>query len=165
MAEETQRKWALIKAATAPHAEAAPGVDRMQLTREGIGSLALGTGVTSFAPGASLYWHMHLVDESVTVIEGEPTCEVGGSNRPVESYSLRPFDTTFIPASTPHRFFNPTDSPARILWSYPSGHVERYRMNPDGSRLNGQALGDGTASARPPAATSKEAGDERATHN
>jgi putative monooxygenase len=124
--------WALIRAANAPHATPSPGVDRMRLTGEETGSSHLGTGITTFEPGTGLYWHYHVVDESVTVLEGEPICEVGG-DRPLESHSLKPFDTAFIPARTPHRFFNPTDRDARIAWSYPAGRVERYRVNPDGS--------------------------------
>lgn len=136
MATEKQAEWVLIRAVTAPHggAEGVPGVDRMRLTREEIGSKRLGTGMTTFEPGAGLYWHMHLVDESVTVIEGEPVCEVGGVGRPVESHHLQPFDTTFIPAYTPHRFHNPTTRLVRIVWSYPAGYVERIRVNPDGTR-------------------------------
>lgn len=132
---KSQGSWALIKSELAPHggAEGAPGVDRIRLTRDEIGSPRLSTGVTTFEPGAGLYWHMHHFDESVTVIEGEPVCEVGGAGRPIESHMLRPFDTTFIPAHTPHRFYNPTTRIARIVWSYPAGHVERIRVNPDGT--------------------------------
>jgi len=139
---ERQGEWALIKAVSAPYATPAPGVDRMRLTGEETGSSHLGTGVTTFESGAGLYWHTHVVDESVTVLEGEPVCEVGGADRPTESHSLRAFDTTFIPAHTPHRFYNPTTRLARILWSYPAGHVERYRVNPDGSQPGESATGD-----------------------
>jgi len=143
MATERQGEWVLIKAATAPHggAEGVPGVDRIRLTRKEIGSSRLSSGVTTFDPGAGLYWHMHHVEESVTVIEGEPVCEVGGAGRPVEAQSLQIFDTTFIPAYTPHRFYNPTTRLARIVWSYPAGHVERIRVNPDGTNPQTAASG------------------------
>ena len=135
MATKNGTGWVLISAANAPHggAEGVPGADRVKLTRKEIGSLRLSTGVTSFEPGAGLYWHMHHVEESVTVIEGELICEVGGAQGPIESQRVGLFDTTFIPSFTPHRFYNPTMSLARILWSYPDGHVERIRVNPDGS--------------------------------
>lgn len=135
MATERQQEWVLIKAELAPHggAEGVPGVDRIRLTRKEIGSARLSSGVTTFEPGAGLYWHMHRVEESVTVIEGEVICEVGGAGRPIESHLVRPFDTTFIPAYMPHRFYNPTTSLARIVWSYPDGYVERIKVNPDGS--------------------------------
>ena len=135
MATENGTGWVLISAATAPHggAEGVQGVDRVKLTRKEIGSMRLSTGVTSFEPGAGLYWHMHHVEESVTIIEGELNCEVGGAQGSIESQRVGLFDTTFIPAFTPHRFYNPTMSLARILWSYPDGYVERIRANPDGT--------------------------------
>src|SRR5579871_607934 len=133
MQREHRKHWVLIDAATAQRAERVPGGDALLLTREEIGSHDLSTGVTTFQPGTGLYWHVHVVDESVTVLEGTPICEVGGQGGEIESHQVQPYDTTFIPAYTPHRFFNPTEGIVRILWSYPAGNVERLRVNPDGS--------------------------------
>lgn len=142
MNTDTTTHWALMKAETTPRIAGTPGVSRMFFARAEIGSQHLSTGMTSFEPGTGLFWHIHPHDESVTVLRGEPDCEVGGAGKPIESHRLQPFDTTFIPAHTPHRFFNRSDGPVSILWSYPTARIERYPVNPDGSRPDDSRAGN-----------------------
>jgi quercetin dioxygenase-like cupin family protein len=97
-----------------------PGVEALDFVRGDIGAQSLLTGVATIDPGAGLVLHTHDVEESVTVIEGEATCEVDG-----EFYQLRPYDTSYVPAGVPHRFNNQTDRPVRILYAYPAIHVAR----------------------------------------
>lgn len=134
-------KWVLFKADETPAVPGTPGVNRIFFTGAATGSQHLSTGITQFEAGTGLFWHFHTVDESITILEGEPTCEVGGPGRPVESARLKPYDTVFIPAHTPHRFINQSGRPARILWSYPTGRIERYPINPDGSSANPEGAG------------------------
>lgn len=124
-------QWTLFRESEVAGTAGTPGVTRKFFTGLDVGSLDLSTGITRFEPGAGLFWHYHTVGESITILEGEPVCEIGGADRPAASTPMRPFDTVFIPANTPHRFINPTDRPVRILWSYPTGRVERHPINPD----------------------------------
>lgn len=142
---EARRQWVLMKAEATPAVAGTAGVSRVFFTGAEIGSQNLTTGTTSFEPGAGLFWHIHTVDESITILEGEPIVEVGGQGKPIESHRTGPLDTVFVPAYTPHRFRNPTDRPARIFWSYPVGRIERYRVNPDGTRPADLAPGESEA--------------------
>ncbi len=138
-----QPSWLLMKAASTPEIPGTAGVSRVFFTRDEIGSEHLMTGITSFEPGAGLFWHVHTVDESITILEGEPIVEIGGAGKPVESAQAQPLDTVFVPAFTPHRFYNPSrTSRARILFCYPTGRIERYRVNPDGTQPEGLGPGE-----------------------
>lgn len=136
------KEWTLMRAAETPRVGGPAGVTRVYFTRDEIGSEQLMTGITSFESGKGLFWHVHTVDESITILEGEPTVEVGGAGRPIQSAQMKPYDTVYVPAYTPHRFINRTDRPASILWSYPTGRIARYRVNPDGSRPDDLAPGE-----------------------
>ncbi|MCB0168858.1 MAG: cupin domain-containing protein [Anaerolineae bacterium] len=142
MINETPSSCVLMREKTTPPVPGTPGVSRVFFTGEDIGSSHLSTGLTRFEPGAGLFWHLHLVDESVTLLEGQATLEIGGVDQPINSYQLQPLDTSFIPARTPHRFYNSGAGPMRILWSYPTGRIVRYRVNPDGSLPNDLAPGE-----------------------
>ncbi|WP_181346935.1 cupin domain-containing protein [Thalassobacillus sp. CUG 92003] len=79
-----------------------------------MGTKTLVVGLASFEPGASLPCHVHNVEESVTIIEGEAYCDVEG-----ERTIVREYDTSFIPPSIPHRFVNASDTKELIiLWMY-----------------------------------------------
>ncbi len=82
------------------------------------GSGQLTTGIGHFEPGHEVAPHIHNCDESVCIVEGDAVCEVNG-----ETYTLRRFDTTFMPAGVPHRFLNLSDRPMKILWIYAAGYV------------------------------------------
>jgi quercetin dioxygenase-like cupin family protein len=96
------------------------GVKTTPLVGKWSGSTSLTNGTTSFEPGAAIALHYHNCDESVVVLEGEARCEIDG-----KVYPMRALDTTFIPAGVPHRFWNESNQPMRILWTYASAEVTR----------------------------------------
>jgi putative monooxygenase len=96
------------------------GVKTRLLVSRHLGSENLTSGITSFQPGAKIARHWHNCDESVVILEGEAVCEIDG-----QFYTLSQYDTTFVPASVPHRFLNQTDKPMAILWTYAAGYVTR----------------------------------------
>ncbi|HEX9017331.1 MAG TPA: cupin domain-containing protein [Chloroflexota bacterium] len=81
---------------------------------------ALTTGITTNPPGRAIAFHSHNVEEAVTVLEGDALCEFNG-----ESFRLKPWDTTYIPAGIVHRFVNVGTVPMSILWVYATTHVTR----------------------------------------
>lgn len=105
------------------------GVTTNRLVTSELGAQAFVSGITTFAPNSKLALHTHNVDESVTVLEGEAWCDLDG-----ESYRLKPWDTTFVPAGTPHRFVNDTGQTMRILWVYGGVDVSRTILEPDEAR-------------------------------
>lgn len=101
--------------------EMEPGVLNRELVTHRIGAEHLTSGVARFAPGAGLPLHTHEVEESVTIIAGEAVCEVAG-----RFYRLQPYDTSFVPAGVPHRFYNPsTTEPMMMAYAYAGAKVGR----------------------------------------
>ena len=96
------------------------GIKTVPLAGKWITSTTLTNGITLFEPGAAIALHYHNCDESVTIIEGEASCEVDG-----EIFQMKVWDTTFVPAGIPHRFWNPSNQPMRILWTYATVDVTR----------------------------------------
>ena len=96
------------------------GVKTVPLAGKWIASTTLTNGITLFEPGAAIALHYHNCDESVTIIEGAASCEVDG-----KIFQMEVFDTTFVPAGIPHRFWNASNQPMRILWTYASVDVTR----------------------------------------
>ena len=90
------------------------------LTGKWLDSTSLTNGITMFEPGAAIARHYHSCDESVTILEGEATCEVDG-----EIFTMNTYDTTFVPAGIPHRFWNESNASMKILWTYASVEVTR----------------------------------------
>ena len=91
----------------------------MLLDRE-LGAEHFIAGSSTFQPGVEVPRHSHNVEEFVTVLEGSGECEIAG-----ESYPVKPFDTTFIPAGVVHCFRNTGDGPLTILWVYGGTQVTR----------------------------------------
>ncbi|SFB36297.1 Uncharacterized protein, RmlC-like cupin domain [Lentibacillus halodurans] len=83
------------------------------VTKE-MGARSILTGLATFDPGAGLPCHVHNVEESVTILEGESFCDVAGDRS-----FVRKFDTSFIPPDIPHRFVNASKTEKLvILWVY-----------------------------------------------
>ena len=63
------------------------------------------TGQTQFEVGTGLPLHSHNVEESVLILEGLATAQIGEEH-------LRPRrgQATWVPAGVPHRFFNRGDT-------------------------------------------------------
>ena len=96
------------------------GIVSRPLAGHWIGAEGFTTGVSTSPAGTAITFHSHNVDEAVTLLEGDAICEVGGN-----SYRLKPWDTTYIPAGISHRFKNVGTGPMSILWVYVGSHVTR----------------------------------------
>jgi quercetin dioxygenase-like cupin family protein len=106
--------------------EEIPAMDRgagarswMLLDRE-LGAEHFIAGSSTFQPGVEVPRHSHNVEELVTVLEGAGECEIEG-----QTYPVRAFDTTFIPAGFVHCFRNTSAEPLTILWVYGGTSVTR----------------------------------------
>jgi len=94
-------------------------------------------GQVSPKPGAAIGHHVHNVAESVMVIQGHAIVDIEGTRT-----ELRTFDTTFVPANTPHHFENPSDEDEmRIFWTYGSLDATRTLL---ASGEHGRVDGEGT---------------------
>jgi putative monooxygenase len=86
-----------------------------------VGSRQMINGITVIAPGQAIALHMHNCEESVVVIEGKGVVEIDGVDHAVDT-----FDTTWLPANTPHRFKNMSGpGPLKIFWIYASADATR----------------------------------------
>jgi len=78
------------------------------------------TGQTQFAVGTGLPLHSHNVEESVLILEGLATAQIGD-----ETFDLVAGQATWVPAGVPHRFFNRGHGLMRIYWVYGGRHLTR----------------------------------------
>jgi HTH-type transcriptional repressor of puuD len=78
------------------------------------------TGQTVFEVGTGLPLHSHNVEESVLVLEGLATAQIGD-----DFFDLVPGQATWVPAGVPHRFLNRGDGMLRIYWVYGGRYVTR----------------------------------------
>jgi quercetin dioxygenase-like cupin family protein len=78
------------------------------------------TGQTQFAVGTGLPSHSHNVEESVLILEGLATAQIGD-----DTFDLVAGQATWVPEGVPHRFLNRGDSLMRIYWVYGGRHVTR----------------------------------------
>jgi HTH-type transcriptional repressor of puuD len=78
------------------------------------------TGQTVFEVGRGLPLHSHNVEESVLILEGEATAQIGD-----DYFDLEVGDASWVPAGVPHRFFNRGDGVMRIYWVYGGRYVTR----------------------------------------
>jgi quercetin dioxygenase-like cupin family protein len=78
------------------------------------------TGMTIFAPGTGIPLHTHNVEETVIVLEGEATVEIGE-----DSFTLAAEAVTWVPSGVPHRFANRGTGQMRIYWVYGGRDVTR----------------------------------------
>lgn len=97
------------------------GARTIPLVTQAVGAEVFLTGQTLFDGGAGIALHTHNCPESVTILEGDAIVEIDGTEHRVTR-----FDTTYVPAGTPHRFRNASASePMRILWIYASVDATR----------------------------------------
>jgi quercetin dioxygenase-like cupin family protein len=67
------------------------------------------------------HWHPGQ-DEHFEVLEGTVHAEVDGTHRILDAG-----DTIDIPSGAVHQFWNPTDTPARVLWQVrPAGRTQQW---------------------------------------
>ncbi|MCS0504530.1 cupin domain-containing protein [Ancylobacter mangrovi] len=97
------------------------GAKTIPLVTPGIGAESLINGITIFAPGAAVPFHLHNCEESVMVLAGDALVIIDG----VE-HRLKPMDTAWVPANLPHRFINASSTEEmRIFWTYADAHATR----------------------------------------
>ena len=97
------------------------GARTVPLVNRASGTTSFINGITVFEPGAAIPLHRHNCEESVMLLEGNAFVEIDG-----ERHSLKPQDTTFIPANLPNRFVNASSTePMKILWIYASVDATR----------------------------------------
>ena len=111
---------ALVRFSRAEEYELSANAMFRDLFAKRLGSKGICGGYGRFAPGASLPCHMHLYDESITIVEGAATCLVAGRR-----YSLSGCDTALVPKGQPHRFINESDKPMAMVWVYAGDEPER----------------------------------------
>jgi putative monooxygenase len=97
------------------------GARTIPLVNAIIGSEKTLSGITEFDPGAAIALHYHNCEETVMLLSGEGIAEIGG-----EQFTVRPLDTSWIPAGVPHRFRNASATEKmRIYWTYSSVDADR----------------------------------------
>lgn len=97
------------------------GARTISLVNAIVGSEKTLSGITEFDPGAAIALHYHNCEETVVLLSGEGVAEIDG-----EQFTVRPLDTSWIPAGVPHRFRNVSATEKmRIYWTYSSVDADR----------------------------------------
>jgi itaconyl-CoA hydratase len=104
------------------------GVSTVYLVDPSIGAEEFLSGVTEFAAGASLPFHLHNCEENVIVIEGLATFECEGRSVPLD---VGDRDLASTGADSPVR--HPGSTRTRIQWTY--GWVDATRTLADGGTV------------------------------
>jgi HTH-type transcriptional repressor of puuD len=78
------------------------------------------TGMTILPPGTSIPLHTHNVEETVLVLRGEATAELGD-----ETVDLTAGEATWVATGVPHRFINRGADELAIYWTYAGRFVTR----------------------------------------
>jgi quercetin dioxygenase-like cupin family protein len=118
------------------------GVETKPLVGHWLEAQGFTCGITSFPVGAEIAFHSHNVEEAVTILEGSARCDVEG-----QSYDLKAWDTTYVPAGISHRFVNTGSGVMRILWVYATTHITRTFTETGATveHLSGNDLAGGSA--------------------
>jgi putative monooxygenase len=114
-------KPVLLRPSDLPVTDRGGGNQTIPLVSRRVGSRQMINGITVIAPGQAIALHTHNCEESVCVIEGSGLVEIAGVDHAVDT-----FDTTWLPADTPHRFKNLSGpGPLKIFWIYASVDATR----------------------------------------
>jgi quercetin dioxygenase-like cupin family protein len=84
------------------------------------GAAGLINGFTTIPPGGSIPLHYHNVEESVLVLAGRATVEIGGTREVAQAG-----DVVWVPAEVPHRFLNEGSEVLKIFWTYAGAGATR----------------------------------------
>jgi quercetin dioxygenase-like cupin family protein len=114
----------IIRVSKSPSYELAEGTEFYDLFAGRYGAVGICGGYGTFEPGSSLPCHVHEYDESITIVEGEATCEVAGRR-----YQLSGCDTAFVPQGKPHRFVNESGGVMAMIWVYAGSEPSRSIVN------------------------------------
>ena len=102
-------------------AEPAPGLSRIIVMDEKLGSGAITQGMVTLQPGRQTRPHTHRVEESMTLLEGRLRVLIGADVAEVDAPA-----TVLAPANTVHALQNVGGSPAVLCIAYPSVNVGTY---------------------------------------
>jgi hypothetical protein len=107
-------RWRLVFAIRPIPTELDEGIDFKNFVGRRYGARRCAPGSQSFSPRRACACTFIVDEESVTILEGEALCGVGGQLVP-----LHPFDTCFVLPNIPHRFTNASLTKRLvILWAY-----------------------------------------------
>ncbi len=110
----------LRRFAAADGYEPAEGTWFTDLFARRFGAVGICGGYGRFSKGSSLPCHMHVYDESITILSGSATCMVQGSR-----YEMTAVSTAFVPQGKPHRFLNSGENEMEMLWVYAGDEPDR----------------------------------------
>lgn len=110
----------IVRIGDATAYELADGTRFYDLFAGRFGSQNVCGGYGEFKPSTSLPCHVHDYDESITIVQGEAVCEIGGRRR-----TLSNCDTAFVPRQHPHRFLNESQDLMAMIWVYAGSEPER----------------------------------------
>lgn len=114
----------MVRVAQAKKYELAGRTSFCDLFAGRFGSVGICGGYGEFQPGTSLPCHVHVYDESITIVKGTATCEVAG-----QRYELSGYDTAVIPCGRPHRFLNESREVMAMVWVYAGSEPHRSILN------------------------------------
>jgi quercetin dioxygenase-like cupin family protein len=100
----------IIRRVSKPWIEIALGVSLCLFASEECGAEGFSTALATFAPGATLPYHIHEYSEASTVVSGTASVLVEG-----RSYLLRPRDCIHIPKGVPHSAVNLSSDAELVL--------------------------------------------------
>lgn len=103
----------------------APGITRRMIVDRATGAGGISTGLVVLEPGAIIAPHTHLVEESITVLEGDVRFLIGDDYHEVRGGNA----TLLAPGNIVHGIRNVGTGPARIAIAYPSVEVTATRVD------------------------------------
>ena len=86
------------------------GFRRASYVDHGMGSVHMGVGICSLAPGGAIEGHVHSFEESFYILEGSVSAEIGA-----QGYALHAGDFGLIRTGQRHAWRNASERPARWL--------------------------------------------------
>ena len=98
-----------------------PGVVRVICMDKHLGSGAITQGIVTIEPGGESRPHTHMVEESMTLLQGNLRVLIGS-----EVIEVKQPATFLAPANTVHAMRNIGSEPAVMCIAYPSVNVETY---------------------------------------
>jgi putative monooxygenase len=115
------RKAFILRPSECTSRERGGGARTIPLVNALVGSEKTLSGITEFDPGAAIALHYHNCEETVVLLSGEGVAEIDG-----EEFTVRPLDTSWIPAGVPHRFRNTSQTEKMLIyWTYSSVDADR----------------------------------------
>ena len=108
-----------------------PGIEVQDLVDAAHGSASLKVGVVTVAPNSRIPRHIHTnTEEAMVILEGKLNVVLGRQRE-----TVGPGQTVLAPSGTTHGFTNPYAEPAKILFVFPTHHVERVLTSIVGTTL------------------------------